>query len=47
MLTPKALCNVTLLDPANSKSLDQSINADIVSEGMAMVPPQAEGMGAC
>lgn len=30
--------HVTLLDPANSKSLDQSINADIVEEGMAMVP---------
>lgn len=30
--------HVTLLDPAISKSLDQSINADIVAEGMAMVP---------
>ncbi|KAJ5832056.1 hypothetical protein N7474_000367 [Penicillium riverlandense] len=30
--------HVTLLDPAVSKSLDQSINADILQEGMAMVP---------
>jgi staphylococcal nuclease domain-containing protein 1 len=30
--------HVTLLDPAVSKSLDQSINADIIHEGMAMVP---------
>ena len=30
--------HITLLDPAVSKSLDQSINADIVAEGMAMVP---------
>ncbi|KAJ5104576.1 RNA-induced silencing complex nuclease component Tudor-SN [Penicillium alfredii] len=30
--------HVTLLDPAVSKSLDQSINADIIREGMAMVP---------
>ncbi|KAJ5134567.1 RNA-induced silencing complex nuclease component Tudor-SN [Penicillium atrosanguineum] len=35
---PEGTLHVTLLDPANSKSLDQSINADIVSEGMAMVP---------
>ncbi|KAJ5708874.1 hypothetical protein N7493_010208 [Penicillium malachiteum] len=30
--------HVTLLDPAVSKSIDQSINADIIAEGMAMVP---------
>jgi staphylococcal nuclease domain-containing protein 1 len=35
---PEGTLYVTLLDPANSKSLDQSINADIVHEGMAMVP---------
>ncbi|KAJ5176904.1 Transcription factor [Penicillium canariense] len=30
--------HVTLLDPAVSKSLDQSINAEVVREGFAMVP---------
>lgn len=35
---PEGTLHVTLLDPAVSKNLDQSINADIVSEGMAMVP---------
>ncbi|KAL1970954.1 hypothetical protein VTN77DRAFT_2788 [Rasamsonia byssochlamydoides] len=30
--------HVTLLDPATSKSLEQSINADVVREGLAMVP---------
>ncbi|KAJ5665165.1 RNA-induced silencing complex nuclease component Tudor-SN [Penicillium maclennaniae] len=35
---PEGTLHVTLLDPTNSKSLDQSINADIISEGMAMVP---------
>ncbi|EAW17868.1 putative transcription factor (Snd1/p100) [Aspergillus fischeri NRRL 181] len=30
--------HVTLLDPSVSKSLDQSINAEIVREGLAMVP---------
>ena len=29
---------VTLLDPSVSKSLDQSINLDVVREGLAMVP---------
>lgn len=35
---PEGTLHVTLLDPAESKSLDHSINADIVLEGMAMVP---------
>jgi hypothetical protein len=30
--------HVTLLDPSASKSLDNSINADIIHEGLAMVP---------
>ncbi|CAG8286109.1 unnamed protein product [Penicillium salamii] len=30
--------HVTLLDPAASKNLDNSINADVISEGLAMVP---------
>ncbi|EAW12705.1 putative transcription factor (Snd1/p100) [Aspergillus clavatus NRRL 1] len=32
------LMHVTLLDPSVSKNLDQSINAEIVREGLAMVP---------
>ncbi|EPS34436.1 hypothetical protein PDE_09400 [Penicillium oxalicum 114-2] len=32
------LLHVTLLDPSVSKSLDQSINADVIREGFAMVP---------
>ncbi|KAJ5183035.1 RNA-induced silencing complex nuclease component Tudor-SN [Penicillium capsulatum] len=35
---PEGTLHVTLLDPEISKSLDQSINADIIQEGMAMVP---------
>ncbi|KAJ5689195.1 RNA-induced silencing complex nuclease component Tudor-SN [Penicillium macrosclerotiorum] len=35
---PEGKLHVTLLDPAVSKSLDQSINADIIFEGMAMIP---------
>ncbi|KAJ5536402.1 hypothetical protein N7513_009588 [Penicillium frequentans] len=35
---PEGVLHVTLMDPAVSKSLDQSINADIITEGMAMVP---------
>lgn len=30
--------HVTLLDPAASKSLDESINAEVVREGLAMIP---------
>ncbi|KAA8647033.1 hypothetical protein EYZ11_005272 [Aspergillus tanneri] len=30
--------HVTLMDPAESKNLDHSINADVVREGLAMVP---------
>ncbi|KAJ5495339.1 hypothetical protein N7539_000455 [Penicillium diatomitis] len=32
------LLHVTLLDPSVSKNLDHSINADVISEGFAMVP---------
>ncbi|KAJ5908470.1 RNA-induced silencing complex nuclease component Tudor-SN [Penicillium taxi] len=32
------LLHVTLLDPKSSKNVDESINADIVAEGLAMVP---------
>jgi staphylococcal nuclease domain-containing protein 1 len=35
---PEGTLHVTLLDPSASKSLDQSINADVVREGFAMVP---------
>ncbi|KAJ5381356.1 uncharacterized protein N7496_003784 [Penicillium cataractarum] len=35
---PEGTLHVTLLDPSVSKSLDQSINADVVREGFAMVP---------
>ena len=36
--SPEGSLQVSLLDPAVSKSLDQSINADVVREGLAMVP---------
>ncbi|KAH8423541.1 putative transcription factor (Snd1/p100) [Aspergillus melleus] len=37
-VTPEGTLHVTLLDPAESKNLDHSINADVVREGYAMVP---------
>lgn len=37
-ISPEGTLHVTLLDPSLSKSLDQSINAEIVREGLAMVP---------
>lgn len=37
-ISPEGTMHVTLLDPSVSKSLDQSINADVVREGLAMVP---------
>ena len=37
-IEPEGTLHVTLLDPSVSKSLDQSINADVVREGFAMVP---------
>lgn len=37
-VAPEGTLHVTLLDPEGSKSLDQSINADIVHEGLATVP---------
>ncbi|KKZ59014.1 hypothetical protein EMCG_00879 [[Emmonsia] crescens] len=35
---PDGTLHVTLLDPSESKSLEQSINADVIREGLAMVP---------
>ncbi|PGH04290.1 hypothetical protein AJ79_07137 [Helicocarpus griseus UAMH5409] len=35
---PEGTLHITLLDPSESKSLEQSINADVVAEGLAMVP---------
>ena len=37
-VSPEGTLHVTLLDPTASKNLDHSINADIVREGLAMVP---------
>lgn len=37
-IEPEGTLHVTLLDPSASKSLDESINADVVREGFAMVP---------
>ncbi|KAL4979497.1 hypothetical protein BDW66DRAFT_127574 [Aspergillus desertorum] len=37
-ISPEGTLHVTLLDPEGSKTLDQSINADIVHEGLATVP---------
>ncbi|PYH48768.1 putative transcription factor (Snd1/p100) [Aspergillus saccharolyticus JOP 1030-1] len=37
-VSPEGTLHVTLLDPSESKNLDHSINADIVREGLAMVP---------
>ncbi|KAL5052019.1 hypothetical protein BDW71DRAFT_193502 [Aspergillus fruticulosus] len=37
-VAPEGTLHVTLLDPEGSKTLDQSINADIVHEGLATVP---------
>ncbi|WEW56008.1 hypothetical protein PRK78_001443 [Emydomyces testavorans] len=37
-VAPEGTLSVTLLDPSNSKNLEQSINADVVREGLGMVP---------
>ncbi|EFW16194.1 hypothetical protein D8B26_006099 [Coccidioides posadasii str. Silveira] len=37
-VTPEGTLSITLLDPSNSENLEQSINADLVREGLAMVP---------
>ncbi|KAK2748942.1 hypothetical protein FQN57_007225 [Myotisia sp. PD_48] len=37
-IAPEGTLHVTLLDPAASQRLEQSINADVVREGLAMVP---------
>ncbi|KAL4866802.1 hypothetical protein BDV12DRAFT_172284 [Aspergillus spectabilis] len=42
-VSPEGTLHVTLLDPSESKNLDQSINAEIVREGLAMVPKKLKG----
>ncbi|KAL1958656.1 hypothetical protein VTO42DRAFT_3999 [Malbranchea cinnamomea] len=37
-VSPEGTLHVTLLDPSSSDNLEQSINAEIVREGLAMVP---------
>ncbi|KAE8151115.1 hypothetical protein BDV25DRAFT_153217 [Aspergillus avenaceus] len=37
-VSPEGTMHVTLMDPTESKNLDHSINADILREGLAMVP---------
>ncbi|PGH19674.1 hypothetical protein AJ80_03829 [Polytolypa hystricis UAMH7299] len=37
-VSPEGILHVTLLDPSASKNLEQSINAEVVREGLAMVP---------
>ncbi|BDD59622.1 hypothetical protein MPDQ_001793 [Monascus purpureus] len=37
-ISPEGTLHITLLDPSVSKNLDQSINADVAREGLAMVP---------
>ncbi|EEP78919.1 conserved hypothetical protein [Uncinocarpus reesii 1704] len=37
-VAPEGTLTVTLLDPSNSDNLEQSINGDLVREGLAMVP---------
>lgn len=40
---PEGTLHVTLLDPKASESLQHSLNADIVGEGLAMVPRKLKG----
>lgn len=37
-ISTEGTMHVTLLDPSQSKSLDESLNAEVVREGLAMVP---------
>ncbi|KAL4784176.1 hypothetical protein BJX76DRAFT_327918 [Aspergillus varians] len=37
-VAPDGTLHVTLLDPSESKNLDQSINSEITREGLAMIP---------
>lgn len=37
-VAPEGTLHVTLLDPSASQSLEHSVNADVVREGLAMVP---------
>lgn len=37
-VSPEGIMHVTLLDPAESKNLDHSINAEVIREGYGMVP---------
>ncbi|KLJ06212.1 hypothetical protein EMPG_10361 [Blastomyces silverae] len=40
---PDGTLHVTLLDPSESKSLEHSVNADVIREGFAMVPRKLKG----
>ncbi|KAL2820467.1 hypothetical protein BDW59DRAFT_116465 [Aspergillus cavernicola] len=42
-VSPEGTLHVTLLDPSESKNLDQSINSEIIREGLAMVPRKLKG----
>jgi staphylococcal nuclease domain-containing protein 1 len=35
---PDGTLHITLLDPSASSNLDQSVNSEVVREGLAMVP---------
>ncbi|KAF9891218.1 hypothetical protein FE257_004782 [Aspergillus nanangensis] len=37
-VSPEGTLHITLMDPTDSKNLNHSINADIIREGLAMVP---------
>ncbi|GES64218.1 transcription factor [Aspergillus terreus] len=37
-VSPEGTLHITLMDPTESKNLDHSINAEIIREGLAMVP---------
>ena len=37
-VAPEGTLHVTLLDPSASKNLEESINSDVIREGLAMVP---------
>ncbi|KAI5304142.1 hypothetical protein KEM56_006806, partial [Ascosphaera pollenicola] len=37
-VAPEGTLHLTLLDPKQSQNLEDSINAEVISEGLAMVP---------
>lgn len=41
--SPEGILHVTLLDPKISTNLDQSINAEVIREGLGMVPRKLKG----